>query len=317
MNVTDLKAEFGAYYQAGSQNVKDLVKQIYFKSETDALFTTVDTDDTVIRRSSAQMGRLLQPFQKKWSPTGTLTFSPVEIKLYPMKFDFEDYPDELVESWAGFLTDNNLNRKEWPFIKWLISEHILEGTEQDYELNEVFEGVYAAPGTPGTAGAAGTAMDGIRKILNDHITAGRITPIATGALSTDPVTFVGQIEAFCAVVDERYRFEKMNLVMNKTLAARFKTGNRLKYNMSYSQVDDLITVVDYNKTVVGVSSHKTSAKIWMTPKINAICGRKGKKNEKAVNIEGLDRLVKIYSDWFKGVGFIIPELVFTNDQDLI
>jgi hypothetical protein len=59
-----------------------------------------------------------------------------------------------------------------------------------------------------------------------------------------------------------------------------------------------------------------SDKLWCTPKSNAIKLGKKTQNMNAVRVENVDRLVKMYSDWWCGVGFVIPEIVFTNDRDL-
>lgn len=317
MNVADVITEFGAYYLNHDQGVKDLHKVLQFKTETDALFTVVQTEDTVIRRGSTAMTRLLQPFQKTWSPTGAVTFKPAEIKLYKMKVDFQDNPDDLEETWLGFLADNNVDRKEWPFVKWLLATEILAQIEEDYELNEVYAGEYAAPGTPGTAGAAGTAMDGIKKIINDHIDAGDITPYATGALSTTLATFLAQIEDFALnAIPEQYRNTPLTIAMSPDLHMRYRKAKRAAYNNNYAQESDLDTLADLPMVkVMGVASMIGSTKIWCTPKKNAIVGYK-RAVKPQLRAEGVDRTVKIFGDFYKGVGFVIPGIVWTNDQEL-
>lgn len=315
MNVTDIVAEFGAVYQDSGQNAKDLAKKIYFKTETDALFSPVNTDDTVIRKGSSTMSRLLQPFQKTWTPIGGVTFNASTIELYPMKVDFDDYPDELEGTWLGFLASSDLDRKQWPFVKWLIEEHILNKMAEDYELNEVYKGVFAAP-TPGTAGAISTAMNGVKKIINLGVAGGDITPIVTGAISTDPVTFVEQVEAFMAGVPAPYQDLLMKLGMSKVLARRFADGNRLKYNMNYAQITEMNTVDGYNTSIVGVNSMVGSSKIFCTPNGNGIVATKKNQNIKTVRVESVKRQISIYTDFYKGVGFVVPSLVFTNDVEL-
>lgn len=319
MNVTDIVTEFGAYYLNHGQGRKDLKQLLYFKSETDELFTRVNTEDNVIRQGSASMNRLLQPFQKTWSPTGEITFEAHTINLYGQKIDFQDYPDELYRSWLGFLGNNNLDRKTWPFVRYIIEKHIVPKSIEDYELNEVFAGSYLAPPTPGTAGAAGTAMDGIKKIINDGITATTITPIVTGAFSADPATFCGEIEAFVEAIDIRDRDRvPMTIAMSPVLALRYKKGKQAKYNVNYFQADDLMNLMHFpHIKVKGYQSHAGSEKIWCTPIENAICGVRGANKRNILRVENVDRQVKIYSDWDKGVGFILHERLYTNDQDTV
>jgi hypothetical protein len=316
MNAADVVTEFGAYYLNHGQGRKDLNKILHYKAEFDELFTTTPTEDTVIRKGSALMTRLLQPFQKTFSPTGDITFAPSSISLYKQKVDFIDYPDELEATWLGFLADRDLDRKAWPFVKWLIEEHIVPRLVQDHELNEVYAGVYAAPGTPGTAGAVSTAMNGVKKIINDHIAATTITPIATGALSTTPLTFVGQVEAFADGILPLYRSQPMTIAMNYSQSVIFKRGMREKYNTNYDQTTALMSVMDYpNLTIKGYHAMGSSGKLIATPKENAIRGVKRIENLGNLRVENVDRQVKIYNDFSVGVGYVIPQLVFTNNVE--
>lgn len=316
MDVADLIAEFGAYYINSGQNYANLVRQLRHKAITDELFTTISTDDTEYRMAETGIGRLLQPFQKAFTPIGNVQLVPVAIKSFKMKMDHTEYPDDIEASWAGFLSDNNLNRKEWPLIKWLVEVELLPQIKEDYELNEVYKGVFAAPSN-GTAGAVSTAMNGLKKIINDHVTNGRITPIATGALSTDGAGLVDQIEAFVDAINEKYWGIEMPLAMSPKNARLFLKGYKAKYgqNTDYKQNDK--GVVDFSMvTVKGCPSMIGSNKIFCTPKKNAIRIVKRSANWDKVALEQEDRKVKIWTDMNVGIGFAIPEIVFTNDLEL-
>jgi hypothetical protein len=316
MDISAIIAEFGAYYIKSDSNMSRLVKQLNQKSITEGAFTTIVTDDTLWRASETRMTRVLQPFQKQWTPIGVLSFLPVAIQNYKMKIDYQDYPDDLEATWLGWLTDNSLDRKEWPFVRWFIESELLPQAKEDYEMNEIYNGVYAAP-TPGTAGAAGTTMDGIKIIINNQVDAGRITPIITGTVPTDPVDFLEYIEQFGDNINQKYWGIPMQLVMNPTLVRRFFRGYRKEYGKDTNYSENKNGAVDLtNLTIFSAPSHGSSNKIWCTPKSNAIRLVKKSQNMNAVRVENVDRLVKMYSDWSSGVGFVIPELVFTNDQDL-
>lgn len=315
MNVADLIAEFGAYYQNQEQNANRIYRTLRAQFMTQALFTLVLTDETIWRASKSVMTRLVQPFQKGWTPVGVQTFSPVEIRQFKMKIDHEEYPDDIDASWLGFLASENLDRKEWPIVRWLIENEMLPQIQEDLEMNEIYGGVYAAP-TPGVAGAPGTAMNGIKKVVNDHITAGRITPIATGALATDPVLFVEQIEDWAKQINVRYRMKNMPVTMSEDNAELYREGFDLKYNVNYRQDAQNLRVRYKNLEVMGVPSFVGSNKIVATPKENAILMKKRSTNEGRIQLESEDRRVKFWTDFWMGLGYILPEVVFTNDQDL-
>ena len=316
MDVSQIIAEFGAYYIKSDANMSRLVKQLNTRSTTEQAFTTVVTDDTLWRASETRMTRVLQPFQKNWTPIGTLTFVPVAIQNYKMKIDHEEYPDDIEATWLGFLADNSLDRKEWPFIRWFIESELLPQAKLDYEMNEIYDGVYAAP-TTGTAGAAGTAMNGIKKIINDFVDSGRISPIVTGVVPTDAADFVDYMEGFADSLPTKYWSQPMQVVMSETLRRRFDRGYERKYGRNTTYKDNTKSSVEMtNLTLIGAPSHNGSEKIWSTPKNNAIHLVKKSQNRNAVRVENVDRLVKMYSDWWSGVGYVIPEIVFTNDRDL-
>lgn len=320
MDIVDIKSEFGSYYIKQGQNMSRLVQQLYQPSVTDSVLTPLITDDQIYRSSESRFERVLQPFQKAWTPIGKTKFIPVAIEQFNQKIDTEEYPDELKASWLGFLaptaTRPALDRKIWPFIRWFIEVHLLPQARQDYELTEVYEGVVRAV-IAGQPGAAGTVMNGLKYGINNGILDGRTTVINTGALSTDPVTFVDQIEAFVDAINTLYWMIPLDLNMNQVLERRFVRGYHKKYGQDTDYKNNPKDQVKFtNITISGLPSMNSSDKIWCTPKNNVLKLGKETLNQKVVRIENVDRLVKMYSDWWSGVGFVIPELIFTNDRDL-
>ena len=316
MILTDLLTEYGSYINHG-QNAQDIMKKAQFGGETASICTLIPTDDTIIRKGSAEMSRVLQPFQKQWSPTGEITVEPSPIQLYKMKVDVEEYPDDLEDSWLGFLASNDTDRTVWPFTRWLIEEYILTQAAEDLELNEVFMGEYLAPPTPGTAGAVSTAMEGLRKILNDLIDGASITPTNTGAIEAVNTDFVGQVEDwFDAAVLDQYKNRPLKIAMRLANFTKYKRGMREKYNMNYDQVGS-ITLADYeNVEIVGLPGWGTSDKILCTPQANLIMGAK-RWTQRTLNemVQAEDRKLKIFADFWRGVGFVRQDLIWTNELD--
>ena len=214
------------------------------------------------------------------------------------------------------MTSNNLDRTTWPFVRWFVEKYVFKQIKTDLEKT-VYPAVYDAP-TSGVPNDAIDSYNGIKKHINDGITATTIVPIATGAPNADPATFATQIETFIKSVPEIYWSQGMEIVMSRTLALRYRQGRRTKYNINYQQVNELDVVQDFeNVTVRGLASMYGSTKIWATPKINAILTYKGSQsNLTTVEIEKVDRLVKVYTDFWLGIGFIDESIVFTNDQEL-
>lgn len=306
---------FGAYYIDAGQNENNIHKKLRESFGTKDAFTIIDTEDTVLRESNTAFTEVLQGFQKQFTPKGGVTFTPKSIPLYNVKVDQLFYPDELKNQWLSFVTSNKLDRTEWPFVRWFIEEYVIGQIQADLEMSAIYGGVYAAPAV-GTAGNANAIMNGVKKIINDAITATTITPIVTGAPNADNKLFAGQIETFCKSVPELYWNQPMALNMSRGLALRYKQGRREKYNSNYAQVSEQMAVQDFESNVVtGRASMTGSNKIWMSPKANSILAFKGGSNQSIVEVEKVDRQVKVYTDFWIGLGFIDDSLVWTNDQE--
>jgi len=327
MDIQDIQTEWGTFYRDGGQNIARVLKKPYVPSLTEALFGLIPTDDTSYQLAIAELSRVLQPFQLGWTPLGDFKVAPIMLTQTPFKVDLEENPDKLENSWLGFLADNNLDRAQWPFVRYLVEEHLYARMDEDYELNEIYFGKLAAP-TPGTPGAAGTGMDGIRTIINRGIQQSRITPIALGAIPSDPQAFCEYIEAFVEKFTLRYRGQAMEVCMNLTLARRYAKGRHAKYKSDIAdptarQLIDgngnvlLSSPIEFtNHRVVGLLSMGDSMKIWATNKENRKRLAKKTVNTRQVRIESAKRQVAIYTDFYKGLGFPVLEAVFTNELDL-
>lgn len=315
---TDLNTAYGSHYIQGSQNEKNLYTKLFQSAEFDQdLFEMVPTEDTQYRDALVTRDRVLQPFQLAWTPAGTTTFKPASINLFEVKIDVEESSYDVERTWAGFLHKAGADEMTQPLPKWMLENLLIPQHVEDIELNASYVGVYAAP-TPGTAGAVGTSINGVRRVINAGITATTITPIVTGALSTTLATFLGQIETFVAGIDQKDREKPMILAMSKNLALRFRQANRAAYNLQYAQLDEISRIADYpNIQVKGYAAFGASDKIFCTPQGNAKMPVKKNANRSQFQFEVVDRRLKVFTDYWKGYGFVDHSRVYTNDRDLV
>ena len=311
---TDVINEYGSFYIDEGQNKESLLRRPFHPFGTRDAFTNIPTNATLIRWSDVQVTEILQRYQDTYTPKGEVVFKPVKVELHQVKVDQQFNPNKLVNTWLGFLTNNNTDRKTWPFIRWFIEEYLLQQLWEDMESKVIYTGDEAAI-VPGTAGTSVGTMDGIKKIINDNI--GDMTQINTGALAADPKDFVTQVEEFVKEVPKKFWREKMTLNLNPDREVMFIEGMQLKYNMNYAQVSDTMSVRNFNNIKVkGRQSMDGSDKIWMTPIANAVFPVKGFANANGFELESVDRSVKIWTDFWIGVGFLLKDIVFTNDQDM-
>jgi hypothetical protein len=317
ITATDVVTDFGEFYQDAGQGEGNIHQLLREEFGTKNAFTVVDTEDTVLRESNTNFQEVLQAFQKTFTPKGGVEFTPKSIPLYNVKVDELFYPDDLKNKWLSFLTSNSLDRTTWPFVRWFIEKYVMGQIMADLENSAIYKGVYVAP-TTGVAGSAVNAMNGVKKIINDAVAAADITVLTTGAPSATNTTWCTQIETFAAQIPELYWNTEMELNMSRGLALRYKQGRRTKYNANYAQAKEMLAVQDFeNITATGRASMVSENKIWMSPKANNILALKGGNNMNILEVEKVDRQVKVYTDFWVGVGFIDDRLVWTNDQNLV
>jgi hypothetical protein len=310
IDVSEVVSEFGSYYINEGQNMARLTKKLHRPSITAGYFKLMPTMDTLYRVSDAEITRVLQPFQKQFTPIGTTTFKPHSIPLYKLKVDVEEYPEDIVDSWLGFLEGEGIDPEQWPLVRYWLEELVAPKAEEEFELNEAYSGVYAAP-TPGTAGAEGTGMDGLAQVFTTL--AARINVIAMGAVPTAAVDFCNYVEEYVKQLEKEHRKRIDHLFMNEDLELLYKEGRDQKYNTNYSQDADVLKVKYFpNLSVVGLPSMGDSNKIWCTLPQNRV--RMLKKANKPMKVESAKRLVNAYTDYSIALNFLRPESVFTTDQ---
>lgn len=327
IDVADVVAQYGAFYKPGSDNQQNLRNMVYKPAETASIFKPRPTSDTIYRGTLASLNRVVQPFQKAFTPISTLKFEPNQFDLYRLKIDLKETPDDLEDTYLGFLTDLPTNeRAAWPFVRWWLEQHVMPKKDEDLEENEYFGGVYAAP-VADVAGAAGTAMNGVRKIIRGYNTDGRTNmgngAIATGAAADDDVDYCTQVEEFVADIPTLFRKKLDILVMSPENELKYRRGKRKKYGLNVnfvtgSGVSDLLTIEDFaNISVKGMMSHSGSDLIWTSIPDNRIRVQKKAELAKTMAVKEFQaREVSAYTDWWETLNFEVPEFIFHNDQDL-
>ena len=321
INVTDVVTQFGAFYKPGSDNQKNLRNMIYKAVETAQYFQNRPTDDTIWRGTKASLDRVVQPFQKAFTPISTLTFKPNQFDLFKLKVDVEEAPDDIESTYLGFLADlPEADRAKWPFVRYWLEQHIMPKKDEDLETAEYFKGVYATP-TAGVAGAAGTSMNGLRKVIRSYNTAGRTNlgngAILTGSPAAADVDFCTQVEEMAEAIPSLFRSRIDHFFMSKELELKYKRGKRTKYNINYLQTPELYTIEDFpNISVKGLESHTSSDLIWASIPANRIRPQKKALLANTMKVESAKRIVSAFTDWWEALNFEVPEFVFHNDQDL-
>lgn len=320
MTVAEIIAAYGAYYQNSGQGTANLYQVLKQPFESEASFTPIFTDETIWRAARATYTKVLQPFQRAFTPKQTGAFTPLEIRMFHVKGEVVEYPDDLEATWLGFLASTDLKRADWPIVRWMLENQFYPQLKQDLELDGIGRGKYVAP-TPGVASEPIKSMDGTQTIINQQILAGRITPITMGAIPNDDKLLVDYFEDFGDQIDKKYWSLPMDIDLSQSLARRYARGYREKYSkdIDFSAAGG-VRIQLTNLTLKPLASMNLQNddtpcnRIVCTPKNNKVLLKKKTVNMGLVDIQAVDRDVKIMTDFWLGAGYILPEIVFCNDQ---
>jgi uncharacterized protein YciU (UPF0263 family) len=253
---------------------------------------------------------LVQPFQKAFTQKGGVEIVPNEIRVYRMKIDDEFIPDELYATWLGFLAKGGIDRKDWPFVKWLIEVYYNSQIDQDMELNEYYKGVYATPGA-GVAGLDGTSMNGLQKQLQLGVDAGTINSIDIGALDAD--TIFDQVEEFTDSIAEVYQGIKMNVFMSRAWFKKYMQDKRAQGFYQKTSDAQITSGIDFTPLdVKPLACMVGTSDIFCTPAENFLHIAPATLSKNQFKLEEAKRSVAVMADWSEGLGFGINKAVWTN-----
>jgi hypothetical protein len=308
--VTDIVTEYGAYYENAGQNKSRLFKLLMQDAETEKYMTKIKTDDTIFKLGSGVIDDIVQPFQKAFTTAGTVTFKPNPVELFHLKVDLSIYPDDIEATWLGFLASNDLKRTDWPLVRYIWEEFMIPKIKDNMELKEIYKGVYAAP-TPNTAGATGTGMNGLQKLLQDGVDDGTINSIPLATITSSNA--FDEIEKFVDGITQVYQSMQMNVFADPTVYKYYMRDKRASGFYQKFSDKDIDNGVDFTpQSLVPLPSMNGTGEIFATPKQNFLHITKKDVNKTRIELQGVDRQVKLLTDWWEGVGFGINGAVWTN-----
>ena len=292
----------------------DLRQQSMFKLEKALEIATVrETNKQIIKQADFEMASVLQAYQNAWTPNLNITLTPDEIRLFRVKVDIEFYPDDLYGGWTQFCIGKGLDRTQFPITDYIAQQAVPDKISSDI-YNNLATAKRVAP-TTGVAGLPSGAFNGIFEVLKTARTAGKITPIVSGAPATDPVTFTEQVEDIAAAIPEIQIGQNINIVTNRDLRIRFNEGNRLKYDANYRDINDRSSVMYYEG--VNVKNQPFMAgqnTIFATPKENLVIFFNFAAHMTQLELQAVDRKVKGFTDFEIGIGFLDWKKVWVTDQ---
>lgn len=262
-------------------------------------------------------GDVVQAYQGDFTPSNDATFNAVESTLQTMKVDIQYTPDDIDQfrdQWKVEWDERGKARKDYTFPMWMYNNVIMPKLIEEM-ANISFNGVRVAP-TAGTPGASIASADGFRKRVQDWVTAGDLTPIATGALVQN--TMVAQVEDFVNSLPIAYRKQSGTVYMSFTNAQKYLYDYRAKYGYAQGlggNENMSLSIYGTTKKIKGLQEMEGMDGVMYAPAGNLICGKKrGQASLPQIRWQEFDRVLKGLSevDRFWSVKYL--EELFVNDQ---
>lgn len=313
LTISDIVSEYGKYYVNGGQNEKDILKLMKQPAVTPSHAKPILTENTQYQFATSHFGTKVQQFQKKFTPKGDDEFKPNNIQLRQGKIDYSFYPDEITESWAGFLSSiDEGDRSKWPIVRYMVENSVLPSIPNDMELLAYGKGIYEAP-VEGESGEASKVMDGLIKLTDDGlVNAGKPmnNVVLTGPSTKD--NGVDFIETFLKSVDDLYLNNfKFKILCDPIIVRNYQANYRERFNQSVVYSDERTLKVDFHANVelVSLPSLSNTGRVIATPADNFLYVRR-KNGINAPTIQADKREVIIMTDWWEALGFGYNELVW-------
>lgn len=311
LTVQKIIDEFGKYYINEGQNKQRLVRALVQPAVSlEQHARKTPTNDTYYKAGNYDFESVIQPFKKTFDPKSNITFYPNTIQLRQMKVDAEIYPNDIEESWLGFLADNNCTVKEWPIVRFIMEEYLAKQIGADRELSLVYKGKYNADGT-----TPADCMDGIKQKLIDGAASDYPINVISGIGALDTSSIFDQIEAFDEALPELYNEQKVVIFMSPSWVRMYKKDKRSQGFIFIDDPKQLDESIMFSKHFIcPLPSMAGTNDIWATVEGNLKWLTKREGNLANMQVQTHDRCVHILLDWWEGIGFACNQMVWTTSE---
>ncbi|MCR5709654.1 MAG: hypothetical protein K6G79_04145 [Bacteroidales bacterium] len=307
--------EYGKYYEKAGQNRQRLVRALMTPSVTlEKNARRIPTEETIYKAADFTTSSVVQPYSHDFTPMGNLEFIPNPVYLRQVKTDIQIVPNEIEESWLGFLAANNCTIKDWPIVRFIMEEFLKNQIEQDRELKMVYNGVY---NPSAEERKPENCLDGIHKLLVDGASAKYPINVIKGIGELSADTVFDQVESFNAKIPSRYFNEKLTLFMAPEMALEYLRNKREKGYYQIKGDEEIGYRIDFtNHTIFGSPAMAGTKHLWASVQRNLLWLTKRYQPISNIQIQVFDRVVKLLLDWWEGLGFACNQMVWASEPTI-
>lgn len=322
VNVDELYEEFGTYLSQANIRL-DILQKLTFKTESQNYMTTKQAI-TEWRATTGAITSVVQQFVAKWTPLASSTFTPITIKNRHHKVNLPITPDDINDSWLSYLYDEGVTPDQMPVTRYIIEQMLRPKIEEDIEMLLIATGKYEELGavTEGQAGqATGKSMDGYVTILKDKKAAGTSNVNFFAPTSAiDDNSIVEVLEEYVDWLENEaplYAKKGMNIFIDPVLYKKYKRRYRELYPTTKNEDAGKDSPDFSNLPLIPLEAMRGSGTFFSTPKENFIrlVHKNAAGGETKLFLQVENYTVKVFAEFWLGVGFALEELVFAYVPD--
>ncbi|MBK9391955.1 MAG: hypothetical protein IPN68_17855 [Bacteroidetes bacterium] len=194
------------------------------------------------------IGDIVKRWKKTFDPTAdAVDFKPRTLSTELVKADLEIYPQDFFETYLGQIYQGAIEPNKVPFFQEIFNQILLKiASEQE---NAAWWGDAAA--VPADDDTLAEVVDGFGTIAKAEATAGNITAVATGALSSS--TAVAGVESVYKALDaDIRRGEMIGIFMSNALKVKYLENYRTSYGAMNLTKDYMQFDLDSNAKIIEI-----------------------------------------------------------------
>lgn len=314
IEVDDVKAELGPYLSQG--NNLDVLQELYQGFTTSKHLNWKRAVTEYMAVESEATDHVIQQFKKEWTPRGGAKFVPLKIKNYRHKVDFAINPAEVGESWLFHLYDESLTPDQMPITRYIIDKVLLPKIGEDMEfITGKAKFVEGSEKTEETMNGIETQLVEAKKTLDKHI---HFYADAKNLLEATDAEVLAVIDDFVASIAPLYKSKQMPVFMSADMYLKYKRAYKAKWGekSGTEKVNFGEDRVDFSNCYLQtLDCLHGSPIVFSTPPQNFVGLRHKNPPQFITDIQKHDREVRIYIEFWYGIGFLLGEAVFAIVPD--
>lgn len=314
IEVADIKAELGPYLSQG--NNLDVLQELYqgFTTSKHLNWKRAVTEYKAVESEATD--HVIQQFKKEWSPRGGAKFIPLKIKNYRHKVDFAINPAEVGESWLFHLYDESLTPDQMPITRYIIDKVLLPKIGEDMEfITGKAKFVENSDKTEETMNGIETQLVEAKKTLDKHI---NFFKTEKNLLEATDAEVLAVIDDFVASIAPLYKSKQMPVFMSADVYLKYKRAYKAKWGekSGTEKVNFGEDRVDFSNCYLQtLDCLHGSPIVFSTPPQNFVGLRHKNPPQFITDIQKHDREVRIYIEFWYGIGFMLGQAVFAIVPD--